>query len=152
MSLEPAGDPRTLATLKGGELKSALHTVKKELRFLYRVNFSNTLNMIDAMREGSLPTKLIFSLSALKITATRSSPLRYFTSTTTARSATSPTTTSRRRRILKGKPQTRNRIFANVELQFRKPGGRIQIYRHMQHNLGNEDMPGMKGLKSDPRS
>ncbi len=152
MSLEPAGDPRTLATLKGHELSSALHTVKKELKFLYRVNFSNTLNMIDAMREGSLPTNLIFSLSALKIHGYQvvtaryfdfndDGSLRYLTDEDVAK-APDPT---------KGKPQTRNRIFANVELQFRKPGGRIQIYRHVQHNLGNEDMPGMKGLKTDPR-
>jgi len=152
MSLEPAGDPRTLAVLKGGELKSALHTVKKELKFLYRVNFSNTLNMIDAMREGSLPTNLIFSLSALKIHGFElvtaryfdfndDGSLRYLTDEDVAK-APDPG---------KGKPQTRNRIFANVELQFRKAGGRVQIYRHVQHNLGNEDMPGMKGLKADPR-
>src|SRR6202000_498873 len=39
-SLEPAGDPRDLATLKGGELTSAMDKVNYELRFLYRVNFS----------------------------------------------------------------------------------------------------------------
>src|SRR4029077_940813 len=59
ISLEPAGDPRALGHLKGGELDRALQQVQYELKFLYRVNFSNTINMIDAMREGSLPTQLI---------------------------------------------------------------------------------------------
>src|SRR5262249_59909162 len=39
----------------------------------------------------------------------------------------------------------RNRVFANVEVQFRKPGGRVQVYRHIQWNLDNEH------LKADPR-
>jgi len=152
MSLEPAGDPRTLAVLKGGELKSALKTVKKELKFLYRVNFSNTLNMIDAMREGQLPTNLIFSLSALKIHGYEIVTARYFdfNEDGTLRYL-DDADIAKAGDPAKGKPQTRNRIFSNVELQFRKPGGRIQIYRHVQHNLGNDDMPGMKGLKADGR-
>src|SRR5436190_8167963 len=61
ISLEPAGDPRTLDVLAGrpGELAQALGTVAYELRFLYRANFSNTMNMIDAMRSAALPTQLI---------------------------------------------------------------------------------------------
>ncbi|MBA2538621.1 MAG: hypothetical protein H0V17_03225, partial [Deltaproteobacteria bacterium] len=80
MSLEPAGDPRTLQALNDAAtkpigkatkpspqakqtLEKALGTVRYELDFLYRVNFSNTRNMMDAMRSGTLPTQLIFSLS-----------------------------------------------------------------------------------------
>ncbi|HEU4734871.1 MAG TPA: hypothetical protein VFT22_43565, partial [Kofleriaceae bacterium] len=78
LSLEPAGDPRDLGQLKGAELDRALKKVEYELKFLYRVNFSNTINMIDAMREGSLPTQLIFGLSALKIHGYEVVALRYF--------------------------------------------------------------------------
>src|SRR5450755_359939 len=46
MSLEPAGDPRDIDTLRGKDLDRALAKVAYELKFLYRVNFSNTLNMI----------------------------------------------------------------------------------------------------------
>src|SRR5262249_15566954 len=104
LSLEPAGDPRTLEALLGspGEAKAkpgkaakaekadkaaradaeepkakkakpnpllekALGTIQSELKFLYRVNFSNTANMITAMRVGELPTQLVFGLSALKV-------------------------------------------------------------------------------------
>ncbi len=147
LSLEPAGDPRDLGHLKGGELDKALKKVEYELKFLYRVNFSNTINMIDAMREGSLPTQLIFGLSALKLHGYEVVALRYFKLEQDGKihylddhevaAAPAP---------MKAKPQIRNRIFANVEIQFRKPGGRIQVYRHIQQNLDNEN------LKKDPRT
>jgi hypothetical protein len=145
ISLEPAGDPRDLAHLKGRELDAAMKKVQDELKFLYRVNFSNTLNMIDAMREGSLPTLLIFSLSALKVHGYEIAGVRYFRLEPDgaihylddAEVAATPA---------KAKAQVRNRIFANVEIQFRKPGGRVQVYRHIQQNLDNEH------LKQDPRT
>jgi hypothetical protein len=146
ISLEPAGDPRALGHLKGKELAAALNKIEYELKFLYRVNFSNTINMIDAMREGTLPTQLIFGLSALKIHGYEVVAVRYFRlepdgaihylDDNEVTAAPSPE---------KAKPQTRNRIFANVEVQFRKPGGRLQVYRHIQQNLDNEH------LKQDPR-
>ena len=146
ISLEPAGDPRDLATLKGSDLKHALDKVEYELKFLYRVNFSNTLNMIDAMRAGSLPTQLIFGLSALKIHGYEVVSLRYFKlnddgtlhylDDNDLKKVPDPQ---------RAKPDTRNRIFANAELQFRRPNGRIQIYRHIQQNLDNDH------LKADPR-
>ena len=78
ISLEPAGDPRDIDTLRGKDLERALKKVAYELKFLYRVNFSNTLNMIDAMRGGQLPTELIFALSALKVHGYELVGLHYF--------------------------------------------------------------------------
>src|SRR5206468_11820804 len=116
ISLEPAGDPRDLSYLKGKELTAALSKVQYELKFLYRVNFSNTINMIDAMREGSLPTQLIFGLSALKIHGYEVVAVRYFRlepdgsihylDDNDVAAAPSPT---------KGRPNVRNRVFANAE-------------------------------------
>ena len=146
ISLEPAGDPRALGDLKGGELDRALKKVEYELKFLYRVNFSNTINMIDAMREGTLPTQLIFGLSALKIHGYEVVALRYFRLEADgsihylddAEVAAVPPPA-------KARATVRNRVFANAEVQFRRPGGRIQVYRHIQWNLDNEH------LKADPR-
>jgi hypothetical protein len=163
MSLEPAGDPRTLLALSvqpsaGKEAKpatdakpnpalvKALGTIQFELKFLYRVNFSNTLNMIDAMRGGLLPTQLVFGLSALKVHGYEVVSLRYFKLDeagtlqylTDAEVGKAPDP-------MKGRPELRNRIFANAEIRFRKPGGRVQIYRHIQVNLDNDH------LKKDPR-
>ena len=158
MSLEPAGDPRTLEALNrqpeigksskpaptpraNPELVRALRTVEKELEFLYTVNFSNTLNLIDAMRGGALPTQLIFGLSALKVHGYEVVSLRYFTLDEDGsikylgddEVAAAPRPTS-------GQNEKRNRIFANAELRFKKPGGRVQTYRHIQVNLGNKEL------------
>jgi hypothetical protein len=184
LSLEPAGDPRTLAALRaspkgigGGDtplaqgdpehalapraegtrkepallegrtgFDRALATIEYELRFLYVVNFSNTLNMIDAMRGGQLPTQLVFGLSALSIHGYEVVGLRYFTLDdagaihylTDADVAAAPDP-------MRGKPEARNRVFATAELQYRRPGGRIQIYRHIQVNLDDAH------LAKDPR-
>ncbi len=148
LSLEPAGDPRTLDALalaagKGKAarmspaLERAMQTIRDELRFLYKVNFSNTMNMINAMRSGALPTQLVFGLSALKIHGFEIVRLRYFTLNdagaisylTPAEVAAAPPVTAN--------ADPRNRVFANAELQFRKPNGRVQIYRHIQANLDN---------------
>lgn len=154
LSLEPAGDPRTLATLntrtKSGKaspaLTKALGTIQYELRFLYRVNFSNTLNMITAMRGGALPTQFVFGLSALKVHGFEVVGVRYFNldaaggiqylSDADVAAAPDPT---------RGAAQARNKIFANVEIRFKKPGGRVQVYRHIQANLDDAHM------KADPR-
>jgi hypothetical protein len=155
LSLEPAGDPRTLESLAASgssktartspALEKALQTIRDELRFLYKVNFSNTMNMINAMRSGLLPTQLVFGLSALKIHGFEIVRLRYFTLTeggaiaylTPAEVAAAPPVT--------GKADSRNRVFANAEVMFKKPGGRVQIYRHIQTNLDDEH------IKADPR-
>ncbi|MGN6106195.1 MAG: hypothetical protein ACTHU0_13895 [Kofleriaceae bacterium] len=130
----------------GSPLDQALATVAYELRFLYRVNFSNTLNMIDAMRGGALPTQLIFGLSALQVHGYEVVALRYFRldddgnvhylDDDEVAKAPDPT---------KGRNEARNRLFANAEIRFRKPGGRVQIYRHIQVNLDDEH------LDKDPR-
>nr|MBA3502682.1 hypothetical protein [Deltaproteobacteria bacterium] len=159
LSLEPAGDPRTLDALntpKGKPSKAkpvapqtltkALATVRYELDFLYRVNFSNTMNMIDAMRGGALPTQLIFGLSAMKVHGYEVVSLHYFKLDEQGVIAyLAEADVKNAPAVGVGKADSRNRIFANAELRFRKPGGRIQIYRHIQVNL--DDLH----LKKDPR-
>ncbi len=172
MSLEPAGDPRTLqalndaatkpGTTKDGKptkpspaakqaLDKALGTVRYELDFLYRVNFSNTRNMMDAMRSGTLPTQLIFSLSALKVHGYEIASLRYFTLNedgsikylTDEDLANAPDPLSG---VGDGRvTEKRNRIFSNSEIRFRKPGGKIQIHRQIRQDLSDKE------LAKDPR-
>jgi len=153
LSLEPAGDPRDIDVLKGKDLERALDKVEFELKFLYRVNFSNTMNMIEAMRAGSLPTELIFALSAMKIHGYEIVALRYFKINDDGTlHYLDDADIAKAGDPLKVKPETRNFVFANAELQFRKPGGRIQVWRHIRANLGDEDSKGIgPGLKKDPR-
>ena len=151
ISLEPAGDPRDIDTLRGSDLERALKKVAYELKFLYRVNFSNTINMIDAMRGGALPTELIFALSALKIHGYEVVGLRYFKLNDDG--TVHYLEDDDLAKAPKGsKAETRNWFFSNAELQFRKGSGRVQVYRHIRQNLGNDESKGIgPGLKKDPR-
>ena len=153
ISLEPSGDPRDLGTLKGKDLEKALKKVEYELKFLYRVNFSNTVNMIDAMRGGALPTELIFALSALKIHGFEVVSLKYFSlNQDGAIHYLDDDDLKKAGDAANAAAQKRNWFFANAELQFKRPGGRIQIYRHIRANLGNDDGAGIgAGTKADPR-
>ncbi len=147
LSLEPAGDPRSLRAIPARLLAGAMEAVRSELRFLYVVNFSNTKNMIAAMRGGQLPTQLIFGLSALHLHGFELTSLRYFDinedgslrylTEADVAAAGDPS-----------KPDAgrRNRIFNNIEVGFRKPGSaRTQIYRHIEANLDNAH------IEKDPR-
>src|SRR5260221_8999491 len=131
ISLEPSGDPRDIDTLRGKDLEKALAKVEFELKFLYRVNFSNTINMIDAMRGGALPTELIFALSALKIHGYEAVALRYFKiNDDGSLHYLDDDDVKKAPEVGKAKPEVRNWIFSNAELQFRKGSGRVQVYRH----------------------
>lgn len=168
MSLEPAGDPRTLQALNDAAtqptgkaakpdprakqaLEKALGTVRYELDFLYRVNFSNTRNMMDAMRSGTLPTQLIFSLSALKVHGYEIVSLRYFTlddagtvkylTDEDIKNAPDPLSGVGDGRVT----EKRNRVFSNSEIRFKKPGGKVQIHRHIRQDLSDKE------LVKDPR-
>jgi hypothetical protein len=147
MSLEPAGDPRTLAALHGEALAAAMKTIRAELKFLYVVNFSNTKNMMDAMRSGKLPTNLVFSLSALHLHDDEIDSLRYFRlEDDGALHYLDEDDVAKAGDPLKAPADRRNRVFANAELRFHKKGSdRIQVYRHIQVNLDNDH------LKKDPR-
>lgn len=134
ISLEPAGDPRALARLTEQALKAALPTVAKELGSLYRYNYSKTMDMVSAMAGARLPTQLIFSLSALWIHGYELTAMRYFT--LTAEGAVRYLTAEDTKQLdAIGSVGKRNREYGNVELRFRKPGGREQIYRHLLANL-----------------
>ncbi|MEZ4400172.1 MAG: hypothetical protein R3B06_09145 [Kofleriaceae bacterium] len=137
LSLEPAGDPRTVAAGTPAERARALGVIADELHFLYVVNFSNTKNLIDAMRGGELPTQLTFSLSALALHHLELVWVRYFrlgpdgevVYLTDADVAAAPP-------VATGDSAKRNRLFGDVELGFRRPGEPgVRIYRHLQANL-----------------
>jgi hypothetical protein len=135
LSLEPAGDPTSLARLSDKELKSSLAVVATELTSLYRANFSVTMNMIGAMRGGKLPTQLIFGLSALVIHGYEPVSLRYFqlADDGSIRYVTDEDLAKLANVKDAGK---RNTALSNIELRFHKKGStHEQIYRHLMANL-----------------
>lgn len=139
LSLEPAGDPTALGKLNDAKLSAALATVATELRSLYRSNFSVTMNMITAMRGGQLPTQLIFSLSAIAMHERELVSLRYFTLTEggDVKYLTADEVVEIEKLKDTGK---RNRAFGNVEIKFRKKGGKDQTYRHIMANLDDKHL------------
>jgi hypothetical protein len=135
LSLEPAGDPRALGKLDEKTLKSALSVVAKELTSLYRSNFSVTMNMINAMRAGKLPTQLIFGLSALTMHGYEPTSMRYFK--LSKEGEIKYLTDADLVKIDKIKDLgAHNRALSNVEIKFKKIGGKTeQTYRHIMANL-----------------
>jgi hypothetical protein len=135
IALEPAGDPRALSKLPERQVKSALTVVAKELRALYRLNYSHTMNMIEAMRGGQLPTQLIFTLSALHLHGYEPVSMRYFTlaadGTVSYLDKASFDEADKIKEVGR-----RNAKLANVEIKFRKIGQkREQVFRHIVANL-----------------
>ncbi len=143
ISLEPAGDPRALARLSEKELKAALPAVSKELTALYRHNYSKTMNMISAMTGARLPTQLIFGLSALWLHGYELTGMRYFTLTAEG-DVRYLTAEDIKKLDAIANVTNRNREYGNVELRFRKQGGREQVYRHLLANVDDAH------LKSTP--
>ncbi len=143
LSLEPAGDPRAWSKLDTKQMKQALAVVEKEISSLYRSNFSVTMNMIGAMRGGQLPTQLIFSLTALKIHGYELTSMRYFKLTKEGDIAY--LTDDDLKKIDKIKNvAAKNRALSNVEIKFKKSGGKEQTYRHVMANLDDDH------IKKDP--
>ena len=143
LSLEPAGDPRAWSKLDNKQMKTALAVVEKEISSLYRSNFSVTMNMIGAMRGGQLPTQLIFSLTALKIHGYEPTSMRYFKLTKDG--DITYLTDDDLAKIDKIKNvAAKNRALSNVEIKFKKSGGKEQTYRHVMANLDDDH------IKKDP--
>jgi hypothetical protein len=137
LSLEPAGDARALDKLTEAQVKQALHMVSKELTALYEQSFSKTMSMIESMRDGQLPTQLIFSLSALQLHGYEPVSLRYFRLDGQGNIVYLTAADIARLDQIKN-VNVRNVGFGNVELKFRKVGTkREQVYRHIAANLDN---------------
>ncbi|MCE9579148.1 MAG: hypothetical protein K8W52_38855 [Deltaproteobacteria bacterium] len=144
LSLEPAGDARSIDGLHGKALSTALDEQRRLLRFLYTVDFSNTMDLIDSMRAGKLPGQLIFSLSALRVHGFTPVSLHYFriepdgtlhylTDEEVAATGDPNKVTA----------ENRNYKFSNMELRFQKAGeSRVRVYRHIRWNLDDEHLKG----------
>jgi hypothetical protein len=145
ISLEPAGDPRALARVPLRELPGALAPVARELGSLYRHNYSKTMDMISAMTGARLPTQLIFSLSALSLHGYELAGMRYFTLSPEG-DVQYLTADDARRIDAIASVGKRNREYGNVELRFRRPGGREQVYRHLLANLNDASLRASPGV------
>jgi hypothetical protein len=144
LALEPAGDPRALDKLSEAQVKKALPVISTALGYLYRRNYSHTMDMIGSMREGELPTQLVFTLTALRIHGYEPTAMRYFTLSDAGDIVYLTKADLDKADAIKDTVK-RNKSYANVEIRFKKAGGtREQVYRHIVANLDDAH------LKSSP--
>ncbi len=141
-SLEPAGDPRTLGTLKQAKLVAALDVAGDELEHLYRSKFSNTTDLRDSTTEGDLPTQLVLSLTALRVHGFEPVWIRYFKlEPDGAIDYMSDDDLGAEPGVREIHTRERNHAFGDVEIAYRRPGETGQrIYRHLQGNLRDEEL------------
>ncbi|HVV85428.1 MAG TPA: hypothetical protein VHE35_20355 [Kofleriaceae bacterium] len=148
LALEPAGDPRTAASLTPAERARALEVISIELDRLYVAGFSDTFRLYNAMRGGELPTQLVFSLAALSSHGCTLVHVHYFD--LDANGQVAYLTDADVARLPPPSPadiDERNRIFGDVELGFRcGDDPTVRIYRHLQANLDDDHLGG-----DDPR-
>jgi hypothetical protein len=146
LALEPAGDATALARIAEKDLKKALGLVEKELVSLYRSSYSVTMNMVDAMIVGDLPTQLIFSLSAMQLHGYEPVSVRYFD---IGSDGTLAYVTDDDLAALAKVDDSlkRNRRLANVEIWFHKPHSpRLQVFRHISANLDDKHVKATPGV------
>ncbi len=127
ISLETAGDVRRIDKVRDDELVDSLKENREHLQFLYRSAFHKTVDL-KAMTESGLPGHLVGAMVALKIFGYAPVTLRYF--------------------VVKddGSLEYVTNKFENVEITFRKPGGKLQVYRHIAANLENGHLKKNPGL------
>lgn len=155
ISLEPSGDPRAINTISQRKFERYWAKARHHVASLLVASHSRTIDMIEAMNYGHIPGEVIYSLIGLAINDMEPVSLRYFrvekdgtlayVTAAEIEAADKAVKQARGGRARRKAQKARKQLFANMELQFRKPGGELKIFRHIRANLGN------KRLKKDPR-
>jgi hypothetical protein len=154
ISLEAAGDIRTVDTIDKKRLATDLDTISKNINRLYKAAHSTTQSLQQASH-SILPGTVMFALAGLAVHDMVPVQLRYFDveSDGKLRYLTSKELDSRSEEI--GRPyRTKKKhvehfwyeqhsAFANVEIQFRPRGddkAPLRTYRHILANLDDKHM------------
>ena len=111
------------------------------------------MNMIGAMRDGALPTQLIFSLSALAIHGYEPTSVRFFRVGADGTLAyLTDDDVAKAAKITD--PGAHNRAYANVEIKFKTKGAKAaaeQTYRHILANLDDAHIKERSAAARAPR-
>lgn len=151
MSLEWVGDPRRILELEGGELKKNLAQQHAFLIKLFQVNHNRTVDLQE-LNQSPIPAPLVFGLTALDLLGYEPVEARWFTLgddgsvryLTPSQIAAFDATPAGKRQ------KDRNEHFAHMELTFKKsgdPAARVQTWRHMRVNLGDDQLAKSPALK-----
>jgi hypothetical protein len=157
MSLELAGDPRRLATLKDNErLKTSLELIRSTVAGLITANDSKSENLMKG-QQGELPGQLAFFLIALAIHGYEPTGLKYFQLNpdgsihylTEAEIANLEPKKAKHQKSSWTSPDF-SEAFAFSELKFVKhgePNAPVKIHRHFGANLDDDHMKDSPLLK-----
>lgn len=153
ISLEAAGDIRTIDTIKPDRLKLDLDTTAKSISRLYNEAHSSTQNLMIASH-SELPGTIMFALAGLAVHGMEPVQLRYFEldANGSVRYLTGDELDARQAEITatRTKKKTSKHFwyeqtsaFGNVEIVYRPRGDTnapLRVYRHILANLDNAHM------------
>ena len=140
LSLEPAGDPRSIDALTSLDLEPMLADVREKVNHLFHYGHSKTIDM-GKLAKSKLPGDLTYALVALEMNQFDPVAVRFFridrngTLLYLTQADLDPT----------GEPRARRAAFANMEIEYMpRGGGPRRIFRHIAANLDDTH------LKADP--
>lgn len=148
ISLELAGDPRRLRTLKPAAIENSLGALRAEIGGLISVG-SNTSENLSNQQQNDLPGQVSSFLLGLVAGGYEPIAMRYFTLDDTGAihylsqaeiDQLDQDAQKTRPKSLKHDwlPPSFSHAFANVELQYKKPGDdTVRVHRHFGWNLGD---------------
>jgi hypothetical protein len=143
ISLEPAGDIRTIDKLAPDRLAHELAVHRSHLERLFEKAHSRTDNL-DKESKTELPGEVLFALVALAVFGDEPVSLRYFRLRPDGSIAY---VTHADIEAAAHKPRALHDLFQNVELRFRRvgaPDDDVRVARHIAYNLDDFH------LKADP--
>jgi hypothetical protein len=150
MSLEHAGDPTRLSTLKAWQLQRSLADFRAAIRGLLALHDSASVNLIK-MQRGPLPGQVAFFLTALSVFGYQPVSLRYFKLEADGsihyysqeEIAALATTTARKKKATWANTD-HSVAFSHAELQFRRGGADapVVVHRHIAANLDDKNFEG----------
>lgn len=148
ISLEPAGDVRSVETVISPRLGSALAMNRRHLKKLLGLTYSKTSNL-DIEGRSAIPGEIVFILAALAVHDLEPVALRYFAirDDGTLRYFEKdelPPVASAAQAPGKAPPPE----FANVEIEYKKPGSSDSraVIRHISQDLSDHALQSNAGL------
>ena len=157
ISLELAGDPRRIGTLSGGQLEGSLGSLRTDIGGLLSVGSNTSLNLSSGQR-NDLPAQVSSFLLGLAAAGFEPVAMRFFqvaddghlvyldAAAIAAIEASSAGKRGDARKASWHSPSF-SEAFANVEIQYRRPGEtQLRVHRHIAWNLADDylrDHPGL---------
>jgi len=147
ISLEQSGDPRRLRKLSPAQLDTSLGALRVDIGGLISVG-SNTSVNLSAQQRNDLPGQVSSFLLGLVAAGYEPVAMRYFRFDDAGNldyldQAEIDAVESEKKQSLKHDWQSPSfsRAFANVEIQYKKPGETtLRVHRHIAWNLGDDYM------------